>query len=77
MSSLHIRTSEVLYFFHIRSGKLGYKDVVGQYLSSPEEAKAQAAVVANDLAEDDDWGGYSVVVTDEHETEIAQVLISK
>jgi Domain of unknown function (DUF6894) len=64
-------------FFHVHNGKLAYEDEVGHDISSPEEAKADAMVIARDLAEDDDWHGCSVVVTGEGGTEIARVPIAK
>jgi hypothetical protein len=61
------------YFFHVSNGDT-FKDVVGRRFSDPEDAKAHAAVVAKELVQDDiNWGGYSVVVTDEPGTENARV----
>jgi hypothetical protein len=63
------------YFFHVSDSDT-FKDVVGRRFSDPEDAKAHAAVVAKELAQDNiNWRGYSVVVTDEHGTEIARVPI--
>jgi hypothetical protein len=69
----------VRYFFHVSNGndfndQVG-KDEVGYRFSDPEDAKAHAAVVARELAEDDDWDGYRVLVIDEHGNEIARVPI--
>lgn len=60
------------YFFHVSNCDT-YKDEVGRRFSGPDDAKAHAAVVARELAQDDDWNDYSVVVIDEHGTEIARV----
>jgi hypothetical protein len=40
-----------------------------------QDAKADAAAVASELAGDDDWDGYSVMVNDEHGNEIARTPI--
>jgi hypothetical protein len=61
-------------FFHVSNSDT-FKDEVGRLFSGPEEAKAHAAVVARELAEDDGWAGYSVVIVDEYGTEIARVHI--
>ena len=67
------------YFFHVGNGdtltdQVG-RDEVGERFSDPQNAKAYAGVVARELAEDDDWNGYAVVVVDEHGNEIARVPI--
>ena len=51
------------------------KDPIGQQFSDPERAKAHATRIAREIAQDDDWDGYSVVVVDEHGNEIARVPI--
>jgi hypothetical protein len=67
------------YFFNVSNKHTFnfFKDEAGRRFADPEDAKAHAVVVANELAQDDDWGlgGYSVVVTDEHGTEIARVPV--
>jgi hypothetical protein len=67
------------YFFRVSNKHTFkfFKDEAGLRFADPEAAKAHAAIVANELAQDDDWGleGYSVVVTDEHGTEIARVPV--
>jgi hypothetical protein len=65
----------VRYFFNVSNGNPAFTDEVGWSFSSPEDANTHAAVVASELAEDDEWAGYMVVVTDEHGTEIARVAI--
>jgi hypothetical protein len=48
---------------------------VGRQFSDRVDAKTHAIVVARELAQDDDYDGYSVVITDELGTEIARVPI--
>jgi hypothetical protein len=60
------------FFFHITNG-ITFKDEVGEDYSSLEEAMAEAAKIATDLAEDRDYDRYAVLVTDEHGNEVARV----
>ena len=67
------------YFFHVSNSptftdKAG-KDPIGQQFPDPEHTKAHATRIAREIAQDDDWDGYSVVVVDEHGNEIARVPI--
>jgi uncharacterized protein DUF6894 len=67
------------YFFHVSNchtftDEAG-KDPIGQQFSNPENAEAHATRIAREIAQDDDWDGYSVVVVDEHGNEIARVPI--
>jgi hypothetical protein len=64
------------YFFHVRNSDT-FKDEVGRRFSNREHAKAHAAVIANELAEDDDWHGYAVVVIDEEEPRLRASLDNK
>jgi hypothetical protein len=64
------------FFFHITNG-IPFKDEVGEDYSSLEEAMAEAAKIATDLAEDRVYDRYAVLVTDEHGNEVARVPIGK
>jgi hypothetical protein len=64
------------FFFHITNG-ITFKDEVGEDYSSLEEAMAEAAKIATDLAEDRVYDRYAVLVTDEHGNEVARVPIGK
>ena len=50
-------------------------DPIGQQFPNPENAKAHASRIAREIAQDEDWDGYSVVVVDEHGNEIARVPV--
>ena len=65
------------FYFNVGDGKMVVlKDDTGDCLADIEEAMAQAAVIAKELAEDDhQWRGHSVVVVDEHGMEIGRVPI--
>jgi hypothetical protein len=69
--------SAVHYFFNVSNDDSIFKDEVGLTFSSPDDAKAHAAVIASELAEDDDWEDHSVVVVDAYGTEIARVPIGQ
>ena len=63
------------YFFHIANGKT-VKDDIGELFLGIGEAMAHAADIANVLVEDAGWRGCSVIVEDEHGTEIGRVLVN-
>ena len=65
----------VRYFFHILRNDSIFKDEVGQIFSAVEDAKAQALVVARELAQDTGWEGFAVLIEDETGTEIARLPI--
>jgi hypothetical protein len=64
------------YFFHVSDWDF-YRDEVGRRFPSVEDAKAHAAVVADELAQDANGEGYSVIVVDEQGTEIARVPVKE
>ena len=68
------------YFFHVSNTHETFtgvegKDPVGQAFSRPKDAKAHAARIAREIAQDDGWDGYAVVVVDERGNEFARVPI--
>ena len=66
----------VRYFFHVMGGNLPIEDDDGTLFCDTSDAVAHAAIVANDLALDDDqYRGHAVVVVDERENVIARVPI--
>ena len=65
------------YYFHIIANNERYDDEVGQHCSGIEAATARAAVVADELAQDTGWAGFSVMVIDEHGNEIVRRPIGK
>ena len=48
------------YFFHVTNGTITLQDEVGQDLFSLDAVKAQAEVVATELAQDDGYEGWAV-----------------
>jgi hypothetical protein len=65
----------VRYFFHVMGGNLPIEDDDGMLFSDTSDAVAHAAIVANNLADDDHYRGYAVVVVDVCENVIARVPI--
>ena len=61
------------YFFNIANSRT-FKDDLGELFFGIAEAMAHAADIAKALGEDAGWRGCSVVVEDEHGTEIGRVL---
>jgi hypothetical protein len=62
------------YYFHIRNGSQ-YPDENGSVFATPGEAIAHAAVLVGELAQEGDWGGFSIHVVNEHGKEIARAPI--
>jgi hypothetical protein len=62
------------YYFHVCNGNK-YEDQEGCVFLTPEKARLHASVIAGELAEDGDWKGYAVVVTDKQGNELFRVLI--
>jgi hypothetical protein len=69
------RLEAVRYFFHVSDGERQIKDEVGRNFATPDAAKGHAAVIASELALDDEWEGYVVFVINEEGNEIARVPI--
>jgi hypothetical protein len=67
----------VRYFFHVMGGNLPIEDDDGTLFSDTADAVAHAAIIANDLATDDQYRGYAVVVLDVCENVIARVPITR
>jgi hypothetical protein len=63
------------YYFHVRNGK-DYPDETGKVFQSQQEALAHAAIFAAELAQDGDWDGFVVSVTDADGSVIAQVPVT-
>lgn len=64
------------FYFHIENGSR-YPDETGSIFSSPDDATAHAVVVALELAQDDSWNGFSVLVIDNRGQEITRVRIGR
>jgi hypothetical protein len=72
------RTSSVeksRFYFHINNGSC-YPDETGSVFPTAENATQHAISVAQELAQDDSWHGFSVLVTDSLGREIARVPIA-
>jgi hypothetical protein len=63
------------YYFHVRNGK-DYPDETGKVFQSQQEALAHAAILAAELAQDGNWDGFVVSVTDADGSVIAQVPVT-
>ncbi|MDI3562561.1 DUF6894 family protein [Bradyrhizobium sp. Arg816] len=62
------------FFFHIENG-VNYPDECGGVFLSPGDAAERGLTIARELAQDGDWSGFSVVVTDERGRTITRVPI--
>jgi hypothetical protein len=62
------------YYFHVGNGKQ-YMDETGSVFSAPEGAIAHARVLAAELAQDGDWGGFVISVTDAGGRVLAQIPV--
>jgi hypothetical protein len=71
-----VSANEETYYFHVRNGQ-DYPDETGKVFQSQQEALAHAAVLAAELAQDGDWDGFVVSVTDADGRVIAQVPVAK
>jgi hypothetical protein len=50
------------YYFHITDGKRTFKDEVGKTFAATAAAEGHAVAIASELAGDQGWEGFSVVV---------------
>jgi hypothetical protein len=64
------------FFFHVKDGNT-FNDEDGENLPSIEAARAYAARIANELAQEGGYGGLAVKVTDEQGNEVAYVPLGK
>jgi hypothetical protein len=64
------------YFFHVTNGTITLQDEAGQDLFSLDAVKAQASVIATELAHDVGYQGWTVRVVDKHGNEIMHLAIS-
>jgi hypothetical protein len=65
------------YYFHIASSESVFADQDGQELDNIRDARALAAVIADELAQDDGvYSGFVVLVVDDNGTEVDRVPIN-
>jgi len=64
------------YYFNVRNGKQ-YPDETGQAFQSHQEAAAHGAMLAAELAQDGEWDGYMICVTDANGRIIIQIPVGK
>ena len=62
------------YFFHTVGPS--YEDDNGSRFAQEKDAVAHATVIASQLADDDGFAGYSILVVDEEGNEIARIPIA-
>jgi hypothetical protein len=67
---------EARYFFHVRNGST-YQDETGSVFRSEREAVAHAVVLASELAQDEDWDDFKIVVTVGDGRVVAQIPTRK
>jgi hypothetical protein len=63
------------YYFHITAGTRTFRDDVGRNFGNCAAAEGHAVVIASELAADDGWEGFSVVVEDNDGGEVIRVPI--
>jgi hypothetical protein len=63
------------YYFHVTDGELTFGDEVGRTFATPAAAEGHAVIIATELASDEGWKGFSVVVTNQTGHEVARVPI--
>jgi hypothetical protein len=64
------------FYFHVDNGRR-YPDETACVFSTPGDATAHAFVLAQELAQDESWHGFYILVTDEREREIARVRMGQ
>jgi hypothetical protein len=64
------------YFFHVKNGSV-YLDETGSVFPTDQEAVAQAMVLASELAQDEDWDDFVIVVTVANGQIVAQIPVRK
>ena len=69
------RASSLRYFFHVTNGTITLQDESGQDLFSLDAVKAQAAVIASELAQDAGYQGWAIRVVDNYGKEIMHVAV--
>jgi hypothetical protein len=62
------------FYFHVGNGNR-YPDESGSVFSTPDDARAHAFVLAQELAQDESWHGSTILVTDDRGQEICRVRI--
>jgi hypothetical protein len=62
------------FYFHVDNCSR-YPDETGSIFSTPDNARAHAFVIAQELGQDESWHGSSVLVTDHRGQEITRVLV--
>jgi hypothetical protein len=62
------------YYFHVRNGRQ-YPDETGRVFSTHNEAIAYALVLAAELRQDRDWGGFVISVTDDGGAVVAEIPV--
>ena len=66
----------LLYYFHVQNGKQ-YPDEIGGAFPSRQAAVAHGAVLAAELAQDGDWEGFMISVTDVNGRVIVQIPVRR
>ena len=69
-----VSARRIRYYFHVSNGGQ-FLDETGEEFSSREEAIARASVLAAELAQEGDWSGYAITVTDEDGAMVARLPV--
>ena len=72
--NLKVSARRIRYYFHVSNGGQ-FLDETGEEFSSREEAIARASVLAAELAQEGDWSGYAISVTDEDGAMVARLPV--
>jgi len=62
------------FYFHVDNSNR-YPDETGSIFSTPDDARAHAFVLAQELAQDESWHGSSILVTDDRGREIGRARV--
>ena len=65
------------YFFHVVDNILPIEDDQGTAFAEPADAVAHAETIAGDLALDNQYLGYAVMIVDEQDNLIARIPIPR
>jgi hypothetical protein len=64
------------FYFHVDNGSR-YPDETGSVFSTPDDAAAHAFVLAQELAQDESWHKFSILVTNDRGQEISRVRMTR
>jgi hypothetical protein len=64
------------FYFHVDNGSW-YPDETGSVFSTPDDAAAHAFLLAQELAQDESWHGFSILVTNDRGQEVSRLRMTR